>query len=166
VPNFVPTGNPHGLRSVAALDPVSVESIATYSKSLCPPSKSSKSCVSNVGSPFKAWVAGSNPAALTKISRYLEDFGRVDFGHPRTPGTVSTQLAQRFALLISRGISPEALSGRPSCVLSVGPSLSRTESRKNKTNCCDKRCPCAEVDPCRKGTQLRWPQPQVSTRSL
>jgi hypothetical protein len=27
--------------------------------------------------PFKAWVAGSSPAALTKISRCLEDFGRV-----------------------------------------------------------------------------------------
>ena len=35
--------------------------------------------------PFKAWVAGSNPAALTKISKYLVDLGRVDFGHPRTP---------------------------------------------------------------------------------
>jgi hypothetical protein len=118
VPKFVPTGNPHDLRSIAALDPASVESIATYSNSLCPPSKSSNSCVSNVGSPFKAWVAGSNPAALTKISGYLEDFGGVDFGYPRTPRTVSTQLAQRFALLISRGISPP--SGRPSCVLSVG----------------------------------------------
>ncbi len=29
-----------------------------------------------VGDPFKAWVAGSSPAALTKISRYLADFGR------------------------------------------------------------------------------------------
>src|ERR1700688_2856238 len=35
--------------------------------------------------PFKAWVAGSSPAALTRISRYLVDFGRVDFGHRRTP---------------------------------------------------------------------------------
>src|ERR1700733_9114765 len=33
--------------------------------------------------PFKAWVAGSSPAALTKISRYLLDFGGVDFGYPR-----------------------------------------------------------------------------------
>jgi hypothetical protein len=42
--------------------------------------------VSNwVGDRFKAWVAGSNPAALTKTSKYLADFGRVDFGHPRTP---------------------------------------------------------------------------------
>jgi hypothetical protein len=32
--------------------------------------------------PFKAWVAGSSPAALTKISRYLEDFGKADFGYP------------------------------------------------------------------------------------
>jgi hypothetical protein len=46
--------------------------------------------------PFKAWVAGSNPAALTKISKYLADFGRVGFGHPQTPRAsetpVSTQL--------------------------------------------------------------------------
>ena len=34
--------------------------------------------------PFKAWVAGSNPAALTKISKHLADFGRVDFGTPDT----------------------------------------------------------------------------------
>src|SRR5260370_19040613 len=40
--------------------------------------------------PFKAWVAGSIPAALTKISKYLEDFGRVDFGHPRTPRASET----------------------------------------------------------------------------
>src|SRR5258708_7595210 len=70
--------------------------------------------------PFKAWVAGSNPAALTNISRYLEHFGRVGFGHPGTPRTVSTQLGQRFALSISREISPAAPSGRPSCVLSAG----------------------------------------------
>src|SRR5271170_5866624 len=57
--------------------------------------------------PFKAWVAGSSPAALTKFSKYLEDFGRVDFGHPRTPRRVSTQLGRRFALSISREISPE-----------------------------------------------------------
>ena len=35
--------------------------------------------------PFKAWVAGSSPAALTKILKYLADFGRVGFGHPQTP---------------------------------------------------------------------------------
>ena len=70
--------------------------------------------------PFKAWVAGSSPAALTMISRYLEDFGGVDFGHPRTPRTVSTQLGQPFALSISWKISPAAPSGRPSCVLSAG----------------------------------------------
>ena len=35
--------------------------------------------------PFKAWVAGSSPAALTKIPKHLADFGRVGFGHPRTP---------------------------------------------------------------------------------
>jgi hypothetical protein len=33
-----------------------------------------------VGDPFKAWVAGSSPAALTKISKYLADFGHP--GHP------------------------------------------------------------------------------------
>jgi len=37
----------------------------------------------SVGDPFKAWVAGSNPAALTKISNQLADFGRVEFGQPR-----------------------------------------------------------------------------------
>jgi hypothetical protein len=37
--------------------------------------------------PFKAWVAGSNPAALTKISKHFADFGRVDFSTPRTPHT-------------------------------------------------------------------------------
>jgi hypothetical protein len=58
---------------------------------------------------FKAWVAGSSPAALTKFSKYLEDFGRVDFGHPRTPRRVSTQLGRRFALSISREISPGSL---------------------------------------------------------
>ena len=40
--------------------------------------------------PFKAWVAGSSPAALTKISKYLADFGRVGFGHPRTPRASET----------------------------------------------------------------------------
>ena len=70
--------------------------------------------------PFKAWVAGSIPAALTKISRYLEDLGRVDFGHPRAPRTVSTPSGLRFALSIVRKISPEASSGRPSGVLSAG----------------------------------------------
>ena len=27
--------------------------------------------------PFKAWVAGSSPAALTRFSKYVVDFGRV-----------------------------------------------------------------------------------------
>jgi hypothetical protein len=40
--------------------------------------------------PFKAWVAGSNPAALTKISKHLADFGRVEFRHPRTPRASKT----------------------------------------------------------------------------
>src|SRR6266851_795309 len=110
--------------------------------------------------PFKAWVAGSSPAALTKISRYLEDFGRVDFGHPRTPRTVSTKLVQRFALSISREISPAAhLDDLPVSFLLVGgnrlcdrvPRLSwagaviwmrspieklRISSRKTETPCC------------------------------
>ena len=34
--------------------------------------------------PFKAWVAGSIPAALTKISEELANLGRVDFGDPQT----------------------------------------------------------------------------------
>src|SRR5579863_1584437 len=55
--------------------------------------------------PFKAWVAGSNPAALTTLFKFLEDLDRVDFGHPRTPRRVSTQLGRRFALSISREIS-------------------------------------------------------------
>ena len=38
--------------------------------------------------PFKAWVAGSNPAALTKTSKHLANLGRVDFGHPETPRTI------------------------------------------------------------------------------
>ena len=38
-----------------------------------------------VGDPFKAWVAGSSPAALTKISKYLADLGRVAFRHPGRP---------------------------------------------------------------------------------
>jgi hypothetical protein len=70
--------------------------------------------------PFKAWVEGSNPSALTRISKYLADLGGVGFGHFRTPRRVSTQLAQRFALSISRRISPAAPSGRPSCVPSAG----------------------------------------------
>src|SRR5260370_3810972 len=45
--------------------------------------------------PFKAWVAGSNPAALTTVFKYLENLGRVDFGHPRTPRRVSTQLGRQ-----------------------------------------------------------------------
>ena len=40
--------------------------------------------------PFKAWVAGSSPAALTKISKYLADFGRADFGQLRTPRASKT----------------------------------------------------------------------------
>jgi hypothetical protein len=49
--------------------------------------------------PFKAWVAGSNPAALTKILKHLADFGRVDFGHPRTPRAhVDTELAAKDLL--------------------------------------------------------------------
>jgi hypothetical protein len=36
--------------------------------------------------PFKAWVAGSSPAALTRILKQLADFGRAEFGHPRAPG--------------------------------------------------------------------------------
>jgi hypothetical protein len=37
--------------------------------------------------PFKAWVAGSSPAALTTISKYLVNIGRADFGHSRTDST-------------------------------------------------------------------------------
>ncbi len=33
-----------------------------------------------VGDPFKAWVAGSSLAALTKISKYFSGFGRAVFG--------------------------------------------------------------------------------------
>jgi hypothetical protein len=50
--------------------------------------------------PFKAWVEGSNPSALTRISKYLVDFGRA-FQDPRAPSTserlVLTQLQRRFS---------------------------------------------------------------------
>ncbi len=50
----------------------------------------------------------------------VADFGGVDFGHPPIPRTVSTRSGKRFALSISREISPVAPSGRPSCPLSAG----------------------------------------------
>jgi hypothetical protein len=40
--------------------------------------------------PFKAWVAGSNPAALTRISKHLADSGEVGFRHPWTPSENET----------------------------------------------------------------------------
>src|SRR5580658_8825629 len=71
--------------------------------------------------PFKAWVEGSNPSALTKILKYLADFGRADFGHPRTPraskSRVPTPWRWHFSLSTSLGISSEGPSGRPSCEL-------------------------------------------------
>ena len=65
--------------------------------------------------PFKAWVAGSNPAALTKISKYLEQLPHVATGHPQAPRKLAiskpslfrfeidapTQSKLRFSLLIS-----------------------------------------------------------------
>ncbi len=61
-----------------------------------------------VSDPFKAWAAGSNPAALTM------NFGRVDFRHPRAPrrfeSSTSIQLRRQFSLLISPEISSEAPS--------------------------------------------------------
>ena len=49
--------------------PATLGGIATYSNSLSLISKSCKCRVFVVGTPFKAWVAGSNPAALTKSSK-------------------------------------------------------------------------------------------------
>ena len=57
--------------------------------------------------PFKAWVAGSNPAALTMISKYLADFGRVDFGHPRTPRASETLVSTQLPELPLPSVSPE-----------------------------------------------------------
>ncbi|MFY9977222.1 MAG: hypothetical protein WAK22_03265, partial [Candidatus Sulfotelmatobacter sp.] len=64
----------------------------------------------------KAWVAGSNPAALTKTLKYFADFCRVDFQAPSDTQKVFYAVAPRFALSISREISPAEPSGRPSCV--------------------------------------------------
>ena len=46
--------------------------------------------------PFKAWVAGSNPAALTKILKDLADFGTAEFGRPRTPRSSGTLISTRL----------------------------------------------------------------------
>ena len=45
--------------------------------------------------PFKAWVAGSNPAALTMVLKQLHDSGRLRFGHPQTPRKLETGIHLR-----------------------------------------------------------------------
>jgi hypothetical protein len=41
--------------------------------------------------PFKAWVEGSNPSALTRISKHFADFGWVDFSTPGHPAQVKAR---------------------------------------------------------------------------
>jgi hypothetical protein len=45
--------------------------------------------------PFKAWVDGSSPSALTKFLKRLDDYGRIDSGQPQTPGTSKNRLPTR-----------------------------------------------------------------------
>jgi Protein of unknown function (DUF4197) len=60
--------------------------VAIYRDSLILSGESCKSFVSALLSPFKAWVAGSNPAALTKIPGNSKDFLRGARHGPRRLG--------------------------------------------------------------------------------
>ena len=50
--------------------------------------------------PFKAWVAGSNPAALTRTSKSLGDFGQFRFRPP--PVTQNRRHADSNAVAVTR----------------------------------------------------------------
>jgi hypothetical protein len=53
--------------------------------------------------PFKAWVEGSNPSALTRISKHFADFGWVDFSTPGHAAQVKARFFTQLQLMTDWG---------------------------------------------------------------